>query len=70
MSDRQQGCKEDYCTCTSDEAWSCLTSQWNKHERPKEEAIEKKQTYKFKKAIEKGDIELAQKLLPKIKFKW
>ena len=38
MSDSQRGCREEYCTCTSDEAWSCLTSQWNKYDRPGEEA--------------------------------
>lgn len=62
-------CRNKPCTCTSDEKWSCLTSQWNEFDRPVEEEQEKNETVQFKKAIEKGDLTKVKELLPKIKFK-
>ncbi len=63
-------CRNNPCTCTSEEKWSCLTTQWNQLDRPQEEEEEKKIIKNFKEAIEKGDIKLAQKLLPDVEFKW
>lgn len=66
MSNR---CRYETCTCTSDEEWSCLTTQWNQFDRPREEEQEKKDQKAFIEAVEKGDMYKAQKLLSKIKFK-
>lgn len=62
-------CRNSPCTCTSDEKWSCLTSQWNKFDRPAEEEQEKEDIEQFKKAVKNGDQTKAKALLSKVQFK-
>lgn len=62
-------CRNNPCTCTSDEEWSCLTDQWNKFDRPAQEEKQDETNQKFKESVEIGDIKEAQRLLPEVKLK-
>ncbi len=59
-------CRREFCTCTSDEKWSCLTDQWNEFDKPAEQEKQKETNQKFLKAVESGNTEEAKKLLPEI----